>query len=67
MHQKRILGGGLGGKSYVKGGWLNHVDEKVSLVVLEMRFRIRFGLVVGVFIVWERDMGWVMGMPFNKS
>jgi hypothetical protein len=67
MHaQKRRLGGGFGAKSYVKGGWLNHVDEKVPLVALGMGFGIGFGIVVGVFIVWERARGWVMGKPFNK-
>jgi len=67
MHKKRRPERGFGAHRNVKGGWLNRVDEKISLVALEMRVGIGFGAVVGVLIVWERARGWVMGMPSSKS
>lgn len=50
----------------VKVGWLNKVDEKMSLVSLGIEVGIGIWGVVGIFIVWERARHWVLALPPNK-
>jgi hypothetical protein len=52
--------------SDVKVGWLNHVNEKISLAALRIGVGIGIWIVVGVFIVWERATRWVLALPLNK-
>ena len=46
--------------SNVNVGWLNHVEEKISLVALATGMRIRFTGVVTVFIFCERAKYWLL-------
>ena len=50
----------------VKVGWLNHVDEKMSLIALGIGAGIGIWVVVGIFFVWERATRWVLALPPNK-
>jgi hypothetical protein len=52
--------------SNVKVGWLNHMNEKISLSALAMGLGIGFGGVFAIFIAWERARNWLLGLPHNK-
>ena len=42
--------------------WFNHVDKKMSFIALGMGLGIGFGLVVGMFIMWEKAKCWMLGV-----
>lgn len=50
----------------VKVGWLNKVDEKMSLMALGIGTGIGIWVVVGIFIVWKRARHWLLDLPPNK-
>jgi hypothetical protein len=47
-------------KNNIKGGWLRHMDENMSLITLGMGMGIGFGGVVSIFITWEKYRSWVV-------
>lgn len=52
-----------GGTTNIKRGWLDDIDEKLSLIALELGMGIGFGVVVAMFIVWDKARHWVLALP----
>jgi len=52
--------------AHMKMGWLEHLDEKMSLMAFWIRFGIGTWGVVGVFIFFNRARHWVLGLPPKK-
>ena len=52
--------------AHMKMGWLEHLDEKMSLMALGIGFGIGIWGVVGVFIFFNRARHWVLGLPPKK-
>jgi hypothetical protein len=50
--------------SNIKVGWMNNVDEHISLIALGVGVGLGFGIVMGIIIVWKRARDWVV--PSNK-
>ena len=51
--------------THIKVGWMEHLDDKMSLMALGIGFGIGIWGVVGVFIFCKRAKLWVLGLPPN--
>lgn len=55
------------GSAHIKVGWLEHLEEKMSLMAFGIGFGIGIWGVIGVFIFCNKSRHWVLGLPPNKA